>query len=64
MNNAVLDIILSVQYPLYVLFITPLFGLNVVMNAGYGVFSAIISVVYLLAFVSMMWWKRVPVESV
>ncbi|MHC8514676.1 hypothetical protein [Sporosarcina sp. ITBMC105] len=63
-NNAVLDIMLSVQYPLYVLFITPLFGLNVIMNADYGVFSVIMSVVYMLAFISTMRLKKAPVGSV
>lgn len=63
-NNAVLDIMLSVQYPLYVLVITPLFGLNIILNADYGVFSAIMSVVYLIAFVSTMRLKRIPVGNV
>ena len=45
----ILDIISGIQYPLYSLFVTPLFGLNYIFNVSYGLFSAIMSLFYLIA---------------
>lgn len=45
----VLDIISGIHYLLYSLFVTPLFGFNYIFNVNYGVFSAIISLFYLVA---------------
>lgn len=46
---ALLDVLFSIQYPLYIVFITPLFGLNYIFNLNYGVFSLVISIIYFIA---------------
>jgi len=47
-NNVVLDTIASIQYPLYILFITPIFGVNLFFNLDYGVFSLVLAIFYCL----------------
>jgi len=43
-----LEIVSAVQYPLYIVFITPFFGLNLLLDVSYQVFSLIVSVYYLI----------------
>lgn len=43
-----LEIVSAIQYPLYVIFITPFFGLNRIFNFSYQQFSLIVSVYYLI----------------
>ena len=38
-NNWLLDMVAGFQYPIYVLFITPWFGLNILINALPGTFA-------------------------
>ncbi len=51
----ILDVITNIHYPLYLIFVTPLFGINYIFNVSYGVLSAIISVLYLTGFCSMLY---------
>lgn len=47
---AILDVIASIQYPLYIIFITPFFGANMLLDIGYGSYSLLISFVYFLIY--------------
>lgn len=58
MNNMALDALASIQYPLYLLFITPFFGMNYLLDLGYGTFSLLVSIVYLLMFAAVIAIKR------
>ena len=46
-DYVVLDVLANIQYPLYVIFVIPLFGLNKLLNLSYGNFSLIVSLLYL-----------------
>ncbi len=63
-DYAILDIILSIQYPLYVVFITPLFGLNYLVDVSYETFSLLMSVVYVCAFILVMTFNKVDSHSI
>jgi hypothetical protein len=54
----ILDIVSGIQYPLYLLFITPLFGINYILNTNYGVFSVIISLFYLATFLLCSFYQK------
>ncbi|MCH4888922.1 hypothetical protein EZV73_15105 [Acidaminobacter sp. JC074] len=43
----ILDAISGIQFPLYVLFVAPLFGLNFILNIDFGMFSLIMSLYYM-----------------
>jgi membrane protein YdbS with pleckstrin-like domain len=58
MNYNVLDMIASIQYPIYLLFITPLFGMNYLFDMGYGNFSLLISVVYIFILFAVITFKK------
>ncbi len=47
---AILDVIASIQYPLYLIFTTPLFGGNLLINVNYEIFSLLTSLFYLLVY--------------
>ena len=49
-QNMILDVVSGLHYPLYVLFVTPLFGLNYMFNFSSGLFSATVSIFYLTGF--------------
>ncbi|MBN4050717.1 MAG: hypothetical protein COA82_11220 [Alkaliphilus sp.] len=46
LNNTILDMFSNIQFPLYILFVTPLFGLNYFLEVTYGKLSMIIAIVY------------------
>ncbi len=54
-DNMILDIISNIQFPLYILYITPFFGLNYIFDISYGAFSLIISIVYFIFLLSIFW---------
>lgn len=61
LHSTILDVLLSVEYPLYVVFITPLFGFNYIFSSRYEQFAlgiAIISGVLLLLLVLLSRGKR------
>lgn len=58
MENAFLDVIASIQYPFYIIFTIPLFGLNSLIDINYGLFSLLMSVLYLIAIIFLVTSKR------
>ena len=48
---AILDVIASIQYPFYLIFTTPLFGGNLLINVNYEVYSLLTSLFYLIVYV-------------
>ena len=58
LNFTILDIMASIQYPLYLIFITPLFGVNYLLQTRYETFSLAMSAVYVLALILVMGLKR------
>ena len=51
----ILDIISNIQFPLYILYITPFFGLNYIFDISYGVLSLIVSIIYFIFLLSIFW---------
>ncbi|WP_226036573.1 hypothetical protein [Aquibacillus saliphilus] len=45
-GNGILDVIVSIQYPFYLIFITPLFGGNILFDLSYGTYSLLMSLFY------------------
>ncbi|WP_240456701.1 hypothetical protein [Virgibacillus halodenitrificans] len=45
-DNIILDSIASLQYPFYLIFITPVFGGNLLFAQSYGSYSLLISLFY------------------
>ncbi len=64
MNYNVLDMIASIQYPFYLLFITPLFGLNYLFDISYEMFSLLISAVYALIIIIVISLKHAKTYNV
>lgn len=58
MNYAILDMIASIQYPFYLMFTAPLFGMNYLFDINYEVVSLLGSVVYGNAFILFMLFKK------
>ena len=54
-KNMILDIISNIQFPLYILFITPFFGFNYIFDISYGVFSLSISIIYFIFLLSIFY---------
>lgn len=64
MNYVILDMIASIQYPFYLMFITPLFGVNYLFDINYEIFSLIMSAVYLIAFIFVMSFKKFNTQNI
>lgn len=64
LDYAILDAIASIHYPFYIIFTTPLFGLNYLFGVNYGVFSLLMSVVYLSAIILLVTSRRLVNQSV
>ncbi|WP_245208047.1 hypothetical protein [Sediminibacillus dalangtanensis] len=45
-GNGILDVIASIQYPFFLLFITPLFGVNILFGLSYGLYALFMSLFY------------------
>ena len=52
-SSVVMDLVISLQYPLYFVFVVPLFGLNYVSDIDYGTFAALTSIIYGIVFVCL-----------
>ncbi|WP_164667284.1 hypothetical protein [Virgibacillus doumboii] len=63
-NNVLLDMIASIQYPLYLIFITPLFGGNIAFGMSYGAYGLLMSLVYGLVFIVSTGFKKKNVQYV
>ena len=46
-ENLILDLVTSLMYPLYFIFVTPLFGGNLLLNLSYSLYSIVVSIIYL-----------------
>ncbi len=64
LNYIAYDLIIlrGIATPLYCLFITPFFGFNLFLGVKFGLFSAIISVFYLIALIITILYRREKVE--
>lgn len=58
MDYAMLDIIASIQYPFYLIFTTPLFGVNFLFDLSYATFALLMSAVYVLVFILVISLKK------
>ncbi len=47
----ILDVISNLQYPLYVLFFIPLFGLNYLLDYSLAMFSLVISIIFIMLYI-------------
>ena len=63
LKYAILDVIASIHYPFYIIFITPLFGLNYLFDVNYEVFSLWMSLVYLGTIILLLTLKRLMNQS-
>jgi len=64
MGYAILDIISSIQYPFYLMFTTPLFGVNYLFDINYETFSLLMSAVYVITFILVMSFKKADNHNV
>ncbi|MBM7664031.1 hypothetical protein JOC25_000487 [Solibacillus kalamii] len=63
-NYTILDIIASIQYPFYLIYTTPLFGINYLLNLNYETFSLLMTPLYVIAFIQIMSFKKVDIRKV
>ncbi|WP_337017976.1 hypothetical protein [Oceanobacillus massiliensis] len=49
-DNVILDSIASLQYPFYLIFTTPVFGVNILFDLSYGSYSLLMSLFYGVVF--------------
>ncbi|MBS7528814.1 hypothetical protein KHM83_19280 [Fusibacter paucivorans] len=56
--NFVFDILSSLQYPAYVLFVIPLFGFNILFHVQYSIFSYIASAFYFFVYIMRLWSRK------
>ena len=63
LKYAILDVIASIHYPFYIIYTTPLFGLNYLFDVNYEVFSLLMSVVYLGTIILLITSKRLVNQS-
>ncbi|MCJ0930512.1 hypothetical protein MST22_05030 [Virgibacillus halodenitrificans] len=56
-DNIILDSIASLQYPFYLIFITPVFGGNILFDLSYGSYSLLMSLFYGIIFVFTIYFK-------
>ena len=57
-DSFLFDMISSMQYPFYLIFTTPLFGLNLLFDFPYETFSLLIGALYLFAFCFLLMLKK------
>ncbi len=57
-DYAILDAIASIQYPIYLFFITPLFGVNLLFNLSSSTFALFMSLFYILILFYVVSFKK------
>lgn len=57
-ENVLLDVIASVQFPLYILYATPLFGGNLIFHFPYETYSIFLALFYITAFLLALYYKK------
>lgn len=60
-DYAIFDVIASIQYPLYLVFTTPLFGGNLLISVNYEIYSLLTTMFYLLVYINVKKAKKSPV---
>lgn len=64
-NKFDIAIIENLQYPLYIIFITPLFGGNAIFDYEYGVYSLLVTITYLIIYnLKAFFKKRIKREDI
>lgn len=63
-GNGILDVIASIQYPFYLIFITPLFGGNILFDLSYGSYSLLMSLFYGVVFGLTVYFQKSKVQIV
>jgi len=58
------DTIASIQYPFYLIFTTPLFGLNILFDLNYATYSLLLSLFYFLVFILAVNTKKNDSQNV
>ncbi len=58
LENAILDAIASIQYPLFLIFTTPIFGGNILFNLSYGSYSLLMSLFYGAVLCLTLYFKK------
>ena len=64
LEHGLLDAIASIQYPFFLIFTTPLFGGNLLLDIGYGPYSLLMSLLYAAVLVLATYSKKNPVQIV
>jgi len=57
-GNGILDVIASIQYPFYLVFITPLFGGNILLDLSYESYSLLMSLFYGVVFGLTVYFRK------
>lgn len=57
-DNVILDGIASIQYPLFLIFTTPIFGGNVLFDLSYGLYSLLMSLFYGVVLCLTVYFKK------
>ena len=60
-GNGILDVIASIQYPFYLIFVTSLFGGNILFDLSYGAYSLWMSLFYGVVFGLTVYFKQTVV---
>ncbi|KAB8138106.1 hypothetical protein F9U64_06585 [Gracilibacillus oryzae] len=63
-GNGIFDISATMQYPFYLIFITPLFGGNILFDLSYSFYSLLMSLFYGVVFVLTAYSKKEHAKSV
>ncbi|SDM51838.1 hypothetical protein [Sediminibacillus halophilus] len=63
-GNGILDVIASIQYPFFLIFITPLFGGNILFDLSYGSYALLMSLFYGSIFGLTVYLKENEVQVV
>ncbi|WP_233880678.1 hypothetical protein [Virgibacillus halodenitrificans] len=63
-DNIIFDSIASLQYPFYLIFITPVFGGNILFDLSYGSYSLLMSLFYGIIFGLTIYFKKKDEMSV
>ncbi|OZU87583.1 hypothetical protein CIL03_15955 [Virgibacillus indicus] len=63
-GNGILDVIATIQYPFYLIFITPLFGGNILFDLSYGSYSLLMSLFYGVVFGLTVYFQKSKVQIV
>ncbi|PYF08325.1 hypothetical protein [Ureibacillus chungkukjangi] len=61
-GSSIFDAIASIQYPLYVIFVTPLFGMNLFLDTSYEVLSIMLGIFYAVVWCIIDYFQKKQVR--